>query len=457
LRQKITMCPSFSVNIPTKVQSVISDFYAKYNAISLILDENPCILDAFHADLCTYGSSSGRDAFYSSEQILRMFIIKTIEELDWRGLVIRVTESDFLRNFACIGIGKVMTFSFLCNASKLIKPETWEKINALLLNYAKENGSVTSESLRVDSTVVESNIHYPTDTSLLWDCYRVGSRLLGRYRDKDLRCPRYRFHPKKVKKLYTFIATHIGKKTKSTERKVKSSRKELLEKVSELNCKIQQVIEESKKLNMSIEQELMIRELEELILKTCKVEDQSRRALNGEVVPAKERIFSIFEEHTELLKRGKANKPIEFGHMVTIAQTKEKFISYYHVDAVSPHDSAMTDVVINAHKDIFGTYPEKFTADKNYYKGMDEIRLWEQEIDCFSVGKKGKRSSDEEAREHDESFMNLQKFRAGCEGSISVLKRGFGMKRLLSRGFKSFKSWIGAIIFSHNLVKLAVP
>ncbi len=456
MRQKITICPSFSATIPC-VQSIVSEYHAKYNKISVILDKNPSILDSFHADLATFGSSGGRECSFSSEQVLRMFIIKMIECFTWRELIIRVSESDFLRNFAEIGVGKLMTFSFLCAASKNITAQTYQTINEILLKYAKDAGKTTSESLRVDSTVVESNIHYPTDSSLLWDSYRVGSRLLGAFRDLDIRCFSYRFHVKKVKKLHTFISTHVGKKSKYTLKQVVKNRNTLIERVDELNQKMQAFVSESKEWALTDEQTVLRNEIVSLLVKTEHVVTQATRALGGETVPAKERIFSIFEEHTELLMRGKANKPCEFGHMVTIAQTREKLISYYNVEETSPHDSAMTEVVLNAHKKIFGVYPAKFTADKNYYKSMNVVDEWEKKIDVFSVGKKGRRSEQETVREHSESFMDMQKFRAGCEGSISVLKRGFGLKRLLSRSFKSFAAWIGAIVFSHNLVKLAVP
>lgn len=456
MRQKFTMCPSFSANIPC-VQSIVSEYHKKYRQISTILDKNPSILDAFHGDLVEFGSSGGRECTFSSEQVLRMFIIKTIECFTWRELIIRVSESDFLRNFAQIGVGKLMTHSFLCAASKNITAQTYQTINDILLKYAKHGGKTTSDTLRVDSTVAESNIHYPTDSSLLWDSYRVGSRLLGRYRDLDMRCFSYRFHVKKIKKLHTFISTHVGKKSKSTQKQVAKSKKILIERVNELNGKMGEFISESTGWSLTDEQAILRNEIVELLIKTKHVVAQATRALSGETVPAKERIFSIFEEHSELLMRGKANKPSEFGHMVTIAQTKEKFISYYNVEESSRHDSAMTEIVLNAHKKAFGVYPAKFTADKNYYKSMDIVDEWEKKIDVFSVGKKGKRSELETVREHSESFRDMQKFRAGCEGSISVLKRGFGLKRLLSRSFKSFSAWVGAIIFCHNLVNLAGP
>ena len=105
---------------------------------------------------------------------------------------------------------------------------------------------------------------------------------------------------------------------------------------------------------------------------------QSHRAHNGEKVPASERIFSVFEEHTELLKRGKARKPTEFGHMVSIGQTAEKFISFYDVRSTSAHDTEMKDIALESHKKAFKAYPDKFTADKNYHVSKEDSDEWKK-------------------------------------------------------------------------------
>ncbi|MBN1133405.1 MAG: hypothetical protein JXA38_00445 [Methanosarcinaceae archaeon] len=182
---------------------------------------------------------------------------------------------------------------------------------------------------------------------------------------------------------------------------------------------------------------------------------QSRRAFNGETVSASERIFSIFEPHTELLMRGKEHKPFDFGHLVQIGQTAEKFISFYAVEQLSRHDTEMVDPVLEDHKASFGSYPDEFATDKNYYKSMEHVAQWEEEIDIFSMCKKGNRTLEEIAREHGALFKLAQKFRAGCEGSISVLKRVFGLRRCLNRGFNSFAASVGCLVFCHNLVVLS--
>jgi IS5 family transposase len=452
------MEPCFFINI-LEERSIVQAYRAKYDRIALILEQNPGILDAVHTDLKSYGNSEGgRKTDYSSEQILRMIIVKTVEALDYRTLVIRVGESDFLRNFTGIGMGKVMSFGYINGAVKCISRATWERINDILFKYAKKEKRVTGDALRLDSTVSESNIHYPTDSSLVWDSYRTMGRVLRKIasEDRHLGCT-IRLHYKKIKKLHTFISTCSGREGKAARRAVKKAMKVLIERTEELAAKTAVFIDKAKSSGrLTMLTGALCDELSRVLPLVRHTTQQARRAaINGETVPAKERIFSIFEEHTELLKRGKAHKPCEFGHLVQLAQTAEKFITYYNVEEQSRHDTVHKDLVLEDHKARFGAYPKIFATDKNYYIDMDDVSRWEEEIDTFSVGKKGKRNEAQVAREHSEPFRDAQRFRAGCEGSISVLKRGFGLKRLLSKGFRSFASSIGIIVFCHNLVNLA--
>jgi IS5 family transposase len=264
----------------------------------------------------------------------------------------------------------------------------------------------------------------------------------------------HRFHIEKVKALYTFIAKHSNKKNKSTIRKVTKTTALLLHQTSTVVELARQVVLMGKK-SVSLQVMTILAKLESYITDMDKVIIQATRSFNGESVPAKERIFSIFEPHTELLMRGKAHKPVEFGHLVQIGQVENKFISFYEVSDISLHDNEMLQVALDDHKAVFGTYPKECSADKNYYKSMDDIEEWEEEIDIFSVCKKGKRTEEEIAREHGYFFKLAQKFRAGCEGSISVLKRVFGLRRCLNRGFNSFAASIGCLVFCHNLVLLS--
>jgi transposase, IS5 family len=293
MRMKIQTAPCFFINI-LEERSIVREYREKYHQIDRILTKNPGILDAVHKDLRNYGSTGGRNTNYSSEQILRMIIVKTIELLDYRNLVIRVGESDFLRNFTTIGMGKVMSFGFINGAVKRISKATWDKINNILFMYAKEKQLVTWEKLRLDSTVSESNIHYPTDSSLLWDSYRTMGRLLRKIVSEDrlLDCA-IRLHNKKVKKLHTFISTSSGRESKTTKRAVKKAMKLLIERTEELSSKATAfVIEAKRSKRLAVVAEALCDELSRVLLLVRQATVQARRAsINGETVPAKDRIF----------------------------------------------------------------------------------------------------------------------------------------------------------------------
>ncbi|MFQ5454170.1 MAG: hypothetical protein ACE5D6_08290, partial [Candidatus Zixiibacteriota bacterium] len=377
MRIKIESQPSFMFTTSETDLQVVTEYQEKYTKIDALLEENSKILDLVHGDLKKWGSEEGRESDFSSEQILRMILIKGIEAIPWRSLVIRVSQSNFLRNFARIGVGPVMDFTFLSRANKYIREKTWKRINELLLKVSFTGEKITGEKCRVDSTLYETNIHYPTDSHLLWDGYRVLAGLIKCCNQENPRLKTgNRFHKRKAKKLYVYISTHSNKKNKSTLRKIKRKYGELIEKVAWIHEIGVNYVDDARSLGCK---SFYLEQIEFYLPSIRKVVNQARRRiLDGECVPNKDKIFSIFEPHTELIKRGKAGKPIEFGHMVTIGQNEDKFITYYDVMAKRELDNTRTDVVLENHKNHFGSYPKQFTADKHYYKSMEHIYTWEE-------------------------------------------------------------------------------
>ena len=161
-----------------------------------------------------------------------------------------------------------------------------------------------------------------------------------------------------------------------------------------------------------------------------------------------------FKSHTELLKRGKAGKPIEFGHKILLAQTGEKFIHHYRVMPRRIEDKDLLEPAVEAHKELFGRYPDVLSTDKGFYESMKQIAGLEEKIATVSIAKKGRRNREEYQRETTEEFVAGQRFRAGSEGSISVLKRAFKLGRCLFKGFKHYAASVGWAVLCHNLVLL---
>jgi IS5 family transposase len=435
---------------------VVHEYRAKYEAIGLVLDANALILDLAHSDFTTALSKSqyGRGG-YTSEQILRSIVVMFIEEESYRDTVILVENSAFLRNFIRLGNKTMMDFTFLCKAYTALSEKTWKAMNETLNGYAKKEKKITAEKLRLDTTAYETNIHYPTDSSLLWDSYRTLARVMSGVRD-DLRAVGcvHRFHTKKIKKLAQYIGRNSDKKDKGVQRKIKSTYRTLIERVKW----IVSVGEAAGQLLSGCSLHAMVAavELKHYLPITGKVIGQAeRRVLLGQQVPSSEKIYSLFEDHTELIKRGKARKPIEFGHKVVLAETGEKFIIHYETMSKQRADTELIEESLNAHKKVFRCRPDLLAGDKGFYESREQITNLSKNIETVSICKKGRRTAEEDQRESTKKFKTGQRFRAGIEGTISVLKRAFKLSKCLFKGFKNFASSVGCAVFCHNLVMLA--
>ena len=200
----------------------------------------------------------------------------------------------------------------------------------------------------------------------------------------------------------------------------------------------------------------LVLELQQYRMNAARVVDQARRrVLLGEEVPNDEKIFSIFEPHTELLIRGKAGKRIEFGHMVSIQQVGSKFISGYEVFEKKPADHTLLDAALKSHETLFGSLPRVLAGDKGFWEDTKKMDALLEDIPVVSIGKKGRRTEEETAREHSIPFRLAQRFRAGIEGTIGFLKSFLGMWRCMNKGLDHFGCTVGATVFVHNLLLLS--
>ena len=204
---------------------VVREYREKYKGISRLLDENPEILNRVHEDLkkLSEGGRHGRNADFTSETILRALVVHAVEGLSLREAVILIAQSDFLQDFLRTWKKAVMDFTFLDKCLLAIRPQTWRRVNELLGQKAVRAEQIAPSVIRTDTTVVESNIHWPTDSSLLWDTWRVTSRLLKRGRRL---CPvhcEHRFHDKKIKRLHLFVTRYCASTSKKRRRAGDSS------------------------------------------------------------------------------------------------------------------------------------------------------------------------------------------------------------------------------------------
>ena len=468
LRSKINTQSEFNFQ-PSTLQ-ITNEYYAKYEAISALLDEHPEITDAVHADLAealedaAVRDGRGAKFKFTSDTILRIVLCQIIEGASLRQIVIRVDDSSFLRHFVRICNGPMIDFTAYCKLRNCIRPQAWKKVNDILARAAARENRIEGDQLRIDTTAVETNIHWPTDSSLCWDAYRTLARLIERIREID---PAVvgdrRVLLKKVKRLQQRIARKASKNARSAEalKPLYIRLFGLVESILQWSGDISESLgpKIARHRYAPVVQATMEAWLNDLVrfqaLGTRVLDQARRRIIDQETVPNEEKIFSIFEPHTELLIRGKAGKPIEFGHMIQIQQVQAKFITDYEVFETKPVEYQLLDSSIKRHKELFGKHPGQLSADKGYYESMEQITRLEKIIEVVAINKKGKRTEAETERETDPAFRHAQRFRAGVEGTISFLKRVLGLCRCCSKGWEHYAAMVGATVLAHNLLILA--
>ena len=450
-------------------------YYGKYDRIDAILTGHPELVDLIHRDIaepldCEKAPDPTSEDCYkcSTETVLRIVICQSVEGCSLREIVVRIDDSDFLRRFVRIYNDSMIDYSTFCRLRNRITPETWKHINNTLAQAAVQQGDISGDRIRLDTTAVETNIHWPSDSSLLGDCYRTLARLVEWMRslDPDL-VDRRRLQSRKVKRLVQKIGRRSRGKTANVEARreaIKPLYTQLITLIHRLNLWCEDIVRDAidkvardvypdglrDPIGECMGDMLHFRRLADQVMKQA-----HQRVIEGKQVPNDQKLFSIFEPHTELLIRGKAGKPIEFGHMIQIQQVEGKFITHYDVFLHKPVEHELVEPAIERHRELFGEYPKELTADKGYYGSREQLASLREKIDLVAINKKGKRSKEEKQRESDPFFRHAQRFRAGVEGTISYLKRVLGLARCYVKGWTHYAATVGATIFVHNLLILA--
>ena len=278
--------------------------------------------------------------------------------------------------------------------------------------------------------------------------WRVAARLLRQGRALAPETVPHRFHDRKVKRLYLFITRYITSKNPRRQRKVRVAFRKLI-------VRVEWIVEAAcwfcdwAPLVSNLELTAIADELRRFLPAMKRVVDQARRAqIEGQKVPAAERVFSIFEPHTELIKRGRRQKPVEFGHMVLLCQSPEKFITDYEAYLHRRADCQLTEEVIERHEGLFDKTPEVLAADMGFCPDEEKYEELQGRVETLAIPRR--------MRDLADAAMSMwRSFRAGIEGTISGLKRAFRLARCHYRGFKRFAAALGLGVFCHNLVVLA--
>ena len=427
----------------------------EFTKMGMILDANPLIYELVHADLTrTVKNEHSGSKGMSAEQVTKAAIIRQTEEFSYEELAFHLLDSKTYRNFCSLGItDKSFGKSCLCNNIKAISAETWAAINRILIGYADNAGIEKGRKTRIDCTVVSSNIHAPSDSSLLWDCVRVLTRLLDRFAERFSGleisyCNRIRRAKRRMLGVMNARNQKIRKRQyidliKVTEETVGYAQN------AEINL-AQAMLRDS-----YLEDVIAgpIQELRHYLCLTHKVIDQTkRRVVRGESVPSQEKIVSIFESHTDIIVKDR--RDTYYGHKICLTGGESNLIIDCDILDGNPADATLVGRMCDRQNEIYGRYPLKVALDGGFASrdNLKEAKSRNIRDVCFS---KGRGLTADNMCKSTWVYKQMRRFRAGIESGISWLKRCFGLGVCLWKSHRSFKSYVWASIVSGNLVTLA--
>lgn len=403
--------------------------------------------------------STGRQGL-TPPQVLRALVLKQVKNWDYRELRERIADGYTLRAFTEFRSQAVPKHDAFNRAFNRLTPQTLQIINELLVQAAVELGLEDGNQLRVDSTVVQTDIHHPTDNTLLWDTVRVLTRLVGQLGEMVGQAVQgFRNHTRAARRRMQQIQRMTPKQRQEQQTK---KYRELIGITEEVVSGARSALQRSRKAkSKDLATDLVSSELRKQIEHFCQLGERvinqtRRRVLEGEQVSAAEKVYSIFEPHTDLIKRGKIDTPVEFGHKVFLAESVHGLITQYEVLDGNPGDDEQIEPSLQRHRATFGRVPELYSGDRGFYSAH-QVQACEQDgIKMVSIPQRGgKKTPQREAYEKSPAFKQGQRFRAGIEGRISVLFRGRGMKRCFAQGRVRFELLVGAAVLANNLLRIA--
>lgn len=430
--------------LPLTVSLGEHDHVDELREISRILDENPKTADLVHADLVRgLREDRGRDAL-TAEQVLRAAALYQMHRFSYRELTFEIQFNQAYRNFCRLRFDQQPCKSSLQRDINRIEPDSWEEINRLLIGYAVAIGVEDGKAVRTDCTVMESTIHHPTDSSLLWDCVRKLTDLLDDA--SDIVNVSYSNHRKVAKRRALAIgnAKRMNKRRPLYRDLLKATRKTIgyarraitalrMRKHPLASCHAESI--------------------SHFVELADKVVDQTeRRVVHDETVSAEEKIVSIFEEHTDIIRKG--GRDTLYGHKLCLSAGRSNLITDCVILDGNPNDSTLTAEMMDRHADLFGHCAEQAAFDAGFASIENLGKLKAHGITDVMFHKRvGLNIAD--MVKSSWVYKKLRNFRAGIEGIISFLKRAFGADRSRWKGLRSFKAYAMSAVVSANLLTLA--
>jgi IS5 family transposase len=434
---------------------------ATLHAIGALLEAEPGLVDLVHQDLVRdlRQPHTGRDGL-TAEQTLRAYVLQHVKDWDLRELRARTADGFTLRIFTRFFSAPVPTHKAFHRAFSRLQPETVRALNEAVVRAAVAQGLEDGTRLRADTTVVETNIHFPTDSGLLWDGVRVLTRLVG-----------------KIQALLPELTTPFVNHTRRARRRMqeihrltpKQRQEQQVPKYRDLITLTTQVLAAARAVAAAArvapgpdpltgtQVDALATEIAVYGERIDQVIAQARRrVLQGETVPTADKLFSLFEPHTDLIMRGKAQRPVEFGHKVLLSESGHGLITDYRVLDGNPTDDRHVAPSLAHHIALFGGPPTLAATDRGFYSlaALQACQTAGVTTECIPQ-RGGRKTPERAAYEKSRAFRRGQRFRAGIEGRISVLFRGRGMKRCPLHGPERFEVFVGLAVLANNLLVIA--
>lgn len=392
--------------------------------------------------------------------VLRMLVLKHLYDWSFADCEREVRGSLIYRAFCRLDCERVPDAKTLIRLAQALGPEVWKPILERLVQVGRQRRVVRGRKLRVDTTVVESNIHHPTDSSLLGDGVRVITRTLHkirqvmgklRFRDRTRSAARRVFaiaeQSRKLgeeaqaglKKLYRQLMSTTRAVVREAARALASAKQRAKKLAPPLRAKVQGLCRQAKQMS----------ELTQRVL-----EQTRARVLKGNThYPGK--VLSVFEPHTEAIRKGKKLKPTEFGKLVKIQEAEAQFITDYEVCAERVPDGKLWEPSLERHQQLFGRPPQLATADAAFASAANEEAATQRGVRRVALPRYGRISATRRLRQKQAWFRRAVRWRTGCEGRISALKRRHGLSRCRYRGVPGMERWVALGVLANNLLVLA--
>jgi IS5 family transposase len=409
--------------------------------IDTILEQHPHLINLLEGDITRGQKSSvfGRKDTPSVEQIVRAAIYKELKGLDYRQLEYHQTDSRICAAFIKIDDLRPYSFQVYHKYISQISSDNLQKLLVELNKIAINEGLEDIEKIRQDSTVVETNIHYPTNNAILWDCIKEAHRLLGHLHE-EIDTLSYRDYTTQAKKTYYQINVIKGQ-----DKRTELFRKQLVLFVKTIN-QVSNVIK--KNPSCSVVAMALICQLKKHLEVMNLVYDMVYlKEIKGEKVPNEEKIYSIYEQHTDIIVKG--SREVKFGHKVDLCSGKSNLVLNCQVLRGNPSDKELFAPAVDAIIDNYEQVPRDCTTGGGYASLANQDHAKEKGITNIVFNKVVGSLQNIAGSKNMET--RLKKWRSGIEAIISNIKRGFNLARCTWKGWEHFVAKVLWSIIAYNI------